>query len=380
MATTLTKKDVCGSALLIDSIRRFDWKFVEYYCEHKPSFIEHTRTLGNNTVLHQVCSVGSAPNHIIELIHNVWAQATNVQNRYGDTPLHITTRTSSHTLYKVNLLMEFNPNALLVKNHLGYTPLAIAIVSGSIFPVIRMIVEKEPTLLFEEDENGRSPVQLLISSFQKNIPGSLALRSYLEGGMMSNILSKFWAKLQYLIMRTYERKLGKTFGSIDDNLLCHAILAQGLEGEILRQILAIALSIDKTLAMVVEVESRNSPLHILAERKDFIACGAILSKCPDAAMIKNRQGRLPLHFAMEKEAINSSKDIIKIHERGKLENIHERGKLRMNILKFVAANPEALEYQDTCGVKTGFYPYMIAAADGDLQLTLDMLLMRSIIE
>jgi hypothetical protein len=329
--------------------------------------IELTRTSGNNTILHQACSVGSAPNHIIAKIHNVWAQATDVQNRHGDTPLHILTRVSSRSSYKVNLLMELNPSALFVKNDLGYTPLGTAIVSGSSFPVIQMIVEKEPSLLLEEDKNGRSPVQLLISSFQQNIPGSLALRSYLKDGYMGNILCKFWKKLQHLIMRTYERKLGETFGSIDDTFFCHATLAQGIEGETLRQVLAVALSIEKTLAMKIEAEFGNSPLHILAERKDFIACGAILSKCPDAVMIKNHQERLPLHFAMDRNLMHSSEHLV---------NIYEKDKWRMNVLKFVVANPESLECQDSC---SGFYPYMIAAAEEDLQLTFDMLLEHPVI-
>mmetsp|Transcript_2256 Transcript_2256/g.3449 ORF Transcript_2256/g.3449 Transcript_2256/m.3449 type:complete len:369 (-) Transcript_2256:83-1189(-) len=356
------KDDIFGS-VCIDLIRRgFDWESVEYYCEYNPDIIELTRTSGNNTILHEVCNVGSAPIHIIEKIHSVWGLATNVQNKYGDTPLHVATRVAQRSSNKVKMLMDFNPSALLVKNNTGYSPLATAIVSGAFLPVIQMIAEKEPSLLLAEDENNRSPVQLLISSFQKNIPGTLALRSYLNDGLMRNILRGFWTKLQYLVMRTYERKLGKNFGSIDNSMICHAMLAQGLKGESLQQVLAIALSIDRTHALQVEAESGKCLLHILAKQKEFIATKEVLKRCPDAVMIKDFKGRLPLHIAMERDAIQRN------------GSVKEEDKWRINVVNFVAANSEALEYQDTCGETIGFYPFMIAAAEDNLQLTFDMLL------
>jgi hypothetical protein len=258
--------------------------------------------------------------------------------------------------------MEFNPSALLIKNNTGYSPLATAIVSRAFLPVIQMIAEKEPSLLLAEDENNRSPVQLLISSFQKNIPGSLALRSYLKDGLMRNILRGFWTKLQYLLMRTYERKLGKNFGSIDNSMICHAILAEGIKGESLKQVLAIALSIDRTHALQVEAEFGKCPLHILAKQKEFIAAKEVLKRCPDAVMVKDFRGRLPLHIAMNRDAIQRS------------ESVKEKEKWGINVANFVSANPEALECQDTCGATIGFYPFMIAAVEEDLQLTFDMLL------
>jgi ankyrin repeat protein len=356
------KDDIFGS-VCIDLIRRgFDWKSVEYYCEHKPSIIKLTRTSGNNTILHEVCNVGSAPIHVIEKILSVCGLATNVQNKYGDTPLHVATRAAQRSSNKVKLLMEFNPSALLIKNNTGYSPLATAIVSRAFLPVIQMIAEKEPSLLLAEDENNRSPVQLLISSFQKNIPGSLALRSYLKDRLMRNILRGFWTKLQYLLMRTYERKLGKNFGSIDNSMICHAILAEGIKGESLKQVLAIALSIDRTHALQVEAEFGKCPLHILAKQKEFIAAKEVLKRCPDAVMVKDFRGRLPLHIAMNRDAIQRS------------ESVKEKEKWGINVANFVSANPEALECQDTCGATIGFYPFMIAAVEEDLQLTFDMLL------
>ena len=354
----------CDHALLVDLIRRGQWDTVECLCDNNPTIIEIARTKANNTILHELCSNGSAPYALVKKVMHIWNDATMLQNKHGDTPLHLTTRVSQDSSYKVKLLVECNQDALNVKNNAGQTPLGTACVSNARLDVIELLVDTCPALLLVKDEYGRTPAELLWSSVQKNIPGSLAIRRYLnDGGEMGNILTKAWSKFQFCIMESYRYSnagQGRDDTSImqPDNMLCHAIIDQNVQGGNLDQVLAIALTIEPNLAMQVD-EKGNTPLHILAGRNnDLKAINAVLQKCPHSATKKNKDGRLPLHIAVNK----GKEEYFSVEKWRKIVNC------------IVEANIDALDCQD--GEKGNLYPFMIAASEGDVQLTYSMLLQR----
>ena len=342
-----------ASTLLFDLIRHnFAWGSVEYICENNPAIIELARSSANGTVLHEICAIGSAPNHIVEKVLRVWEGACLKQNKYGDTPLHAATRSSQISSGRTKLLVDCNADALTIRNNAGHTPLATALVSGACLHVIEMLVEKETSVLLMKDEHGQTPTQLLWSSFQQNIPGLLAIKSYFQGDVeMSNILKKFWIKFKYCSMESYKLTQNLRDASVDDRMLCHVILAQDLKEIFLHQALAIALIDDKELAMQTD-DTGNNPLHVLVEKNKFKSIDVILKLCPCTARIKNKDGRKPLHIA--------------------LDRLKESG-ARKIIMRIVEADVDALGCKDS---SDGLYPFMNAAVFGDVQMTYEFLLER----
>lgn len=303
------------------------------------------------------------------------------KNKYGDTPLHLSAQ-SSQTTNPVNvLLLDANSDALKMRNKAGYTPLDLALVSGACFSAIKLFVEKEPSLLVMSDEGGMTPTQLLWSSFQKNIPGLLAMKRYLKssnGGEdeMGNILRKFWTKFKYCAIGSYRiahyghedaqrQLLPLGLDAANDKLLCHAILDQGLKDIFVCQALAIALMGNTSLATQTD-EAGDTPLHILAGRQNCKPLEIFLELCPsdarNAAFIGNKEGRMPLHIAMD--------GLNRLKRKG--DDYDERKMVEL----ILTANADALDYQDSTNEKDGLYPFMIAALANDLQLTYDMLLKR----
>jgi len=369
--------------LLIDLIRyHFAWDIVNYICDNNPINVAIARTSANNTALHEICGVGSAPYQTVVKILQVRTNTCLAQNKYGDTPLHVSARNSQKSLGRTKLILECHPEALKIRNNAGHTPLDTALVSCASFPVIKLLVEKEPTLLLmrSDDNGGLTPLQLLWSSFQNNLVGALALKSYLSGreDRMRSVLEKFWRKAKFCTMMSYrlgldEKDAHTNIITDDDNndndrhLLCHAILAQ--TSKLLHQPLKIALMENHELAMQKDLAG-NTPLHIVTKTKDYKSIEVILNLCPSSARIKDGDGRLALHIALvglkdEKDdgvnrntctSTRSSKIVTRV--------------LKTNVDASGCPDPDPLN--DTYGL----FPFMIAATYHNLQLTYDMLLER----
>jgi len=340
------------SSLLFDLIRQdFAWDAVEIICEKHPEIIELARTSGKGTVLHELCSIGSAPFLLVKKVLRVWEGACFEQNKYGDTPLHAATRSSQISSGKIKLLIDCCPDALVVKNGSGHSPLATAMISGACFPVIQMLVEKDRSILLMKDDHGHTPTELLWASFQKNIPGSLAIKSYLHGrSEMRSILQKFWVKFIYCVMESFRLSRSRS-DNTENCMLCHAILDQNLGNIAMHQAIVIALIWNKELAMQTD-ENGNNTLHSLILMNRFKEIDTVLQLCPCVARQKNKEGRKPLHIALDRHKENGAVEAIR---------------------KILDADIDALDCKEPF---SNLYPFMISAVFGNLQMTYEFLLER----
>lgn len=389
---------------LQDLIRRhYAWDEISHICEHKPHIIQLTIFPNGNTVLHEVCSIGSAPHSIVTQIASIWPDAALLRNKHGDSPLHIAARNSQQSSARVRFLVHLNHDALLYKNHAGQTPIGTACVSVAWLPVIEILVEACPFALVVRDQYGRSPIALLWLSYLKTVVGAIAVQNYIRNsggvdGGMSRGLGRFWDKFRFCVLTAYPAILNNSASSImqepreiesnsdseeqdeirdddhdhhanDDSLLLHAILAQNIRKGTNHQILAIALTNNPNLALIVDRCGQN-PLHKLAAGTDILSVQVLLKKCPDCAKRTNRQGRLPLHIALQ-----SWKETGNKHEEGKGQ--HRKWTKKVDLI--VNAHVDALDIPD-CGVAgsnfDGLYPFMIAACLDDISMTYEILSRR----
>jgi len=329
---------------------------------------------------------------------------TLLQNKYGDTPLHVATRVSQQSSSKVRFLMQLEPKALEMKNHVGCTPLGVACISGVWLPVLEMMVDEYPDALMMVDDDGNTPIHLLWLHFLKTVPGALAIRRYVSDGgygddcEMPHLLSRFWTKFCYCVMQSHRFKNGllrnRTSEEEDgcdsredrdsssnngdngnDHMLCHAILAQSINAnQQVDQLLAIAIINDKNLALQTDGDG-NNPLHKLASGSDFKSIKVLVDQCREALSRTNDTGRLPLHIALESHPYYHHCN----NEEKNDENAEKAIKKWTKKVNYMfKADPDALHLPDLAldSELCGLYPIMVAATFDDVDMTYEMLIRR----
>jgi len=400
------QRNADAASTLQHIIRRlYAWDVIDEICTHRPYLIQNIVFSNGNTALHEICNIGSAPYALIAKVLNVWKEALAVRNKYGDTPLHITTRNSQKSLNRVKLIVEacldldvklqedregeqHSLSLLEYQNMSGQTPLATACVSIAWFPVLTLLIEKCPKALTIKDCHGHTPAEAMWGSFQKNIIGVTSIRQFLrsnddtliKGGVnsMSPLLQRFWDKFCFCVLESFEydrRRQGLTdeelqaWLSVRDKMLIHAILSEGIH-QGLDALLELALKNNPSLGMHAD-QNGNTPLHILACRekstKNNHLISILISKCRASAKEVNNQGRLPLHIAMD--------------NYWNLDNAIDYGVWQSTKIRTImVANVDALECFDTIcsenNEKVFLYPFMTAAWHGDLETTFEMIKLR----
>jgi ankyrin repeat protein len=338
---------------LVECIRNYDWKAVEFACiNHVHLFKGHEE---GSFPLHEICSIGSAPSNLVEKIFRLYPEAAILQNNSGDTPLHLKCKISQKSLDIVNLLVNHWPETLLLKNGIGHTPLAEACISAAWFPVIEKLVASEPYALSIRDNQGNSPIDLLWSSFSKNIPGVLSLKSYLRGNApMSGILARFWEKVCFCFIESFklhQNDSEKIFWEERDSghELCHSIISENLR-QCPEKLLQLALFSNPSLAHQTDING-NTPLHLAVKGKDKGAILLLLEKCVESAFHRNNHGKLPIHLL-----INNGK------------------KWHHDVVEaFIKYSPDCIASEDC---SNNLYPFMIAAASYDAATSYQLLLIK----
>lgn len=336
---------------IIQCIRRYDWKALEFACINHANLFEDALDRNLNTPLHEICSIGSAPYHLVEKIFHLFPEAALVQNKRGDTPLHLKCKISQKSLQIVNLLVEYCPNVLILKNGIGQTPLAVACDSAASFPVIEKLVESNPTSLSIRDNQGNSPIDLLWSSFLMNIPGVLSMKSYLHGMIpMSGILARFWEKVCFCLIESYklqQKSSEKLFWEkrTRGQQLCHSIISERLKQSPIK-LLQMALLSDPHLACQTD-RYGNTPLHLTAKSRDERTTLLLLKISSKSANERNAIGKLPLHLFLQ----NAGKGNHAIVEA------------------FIVASPDSIASVD----ENNLFPFMIAASSCDAATSYQLL-------
>ena len=158
------------------------------------------------TKLHWLCSMGSTPSSLIDLVALLYRQAiTMPDNRYGDTPLHLACRNSQVSIRKpINLLnrlkayQQQNLQQQQQKNKEGESstersssfPLSPSsssegnqrvLIRNRMLEVIKSLVAADPRFLSVTTFDGIPPVSALYTSYIQTIPGYMAVAHTLKG-------------------------------------------------------------------------------------------------------------------------------------------------------------------------------------------------------
>merc|ERR1719223_36606 len=67
-------------------LQSYAWEEVENMLHDAPHLFQHKLPNGN-TCLHEISSIGCAPNQLVEKIVQIYPDAAMIPNKYGDLPL-----------------------------------------------------------------------------------------------------------------------------------------------------------------------------------------------------------------------------------------------------------------------------------------------------
>jgi len=312
---------------------------------------------------------GRTPLHVAAALPNIitaescsyliesYPQACLIQDRRGYTPLHYACLNNC-SIKILEVLIEAAPGAILSQNHEGHSPLFISLSVGAPIQVIRLILRTKPQAVHIRDIRGVSPLELawllLISGkdivakdSQKEQRSATNNRSILSFAKSSTGLSgdaRLWvAKIDILLRAAFHDQVDQPLPKGRHWRAVHAAsMGSSCPPEILRfatQILPNEPS--------VRNEAGDYPIHIAAKALPYTtntppelasseSIDLLLKLYPDGAMHMNKKGSLPLHIALEN---------CKTWDHG--------------ILSLLDAFPESLWMRDPT---TKMFPFMIAAA------------------
>ena len=319
------------------------------------------------TKLHWLCSMGSTPSSLIDLVASLHPMAiTMADNRYGDTPLHLACRnaqvTPKKTRYLLHHLQEHqrqkmelsqsdgendgaNPTekadgalqGVLIRNRFGGTALHSACNHNALLEVIVDLVQVNPRLPSVTTFDGIPPVSALYTAYIQTIPGYMAVARRLKGeeSAGSGHFARFWEKVVFL--STADRLTEKV--PDPSRLVLHGLLHSS---NLLVNFYKLALKHDPGLASVPDGNG-DCALHLLLLRRPFRlkereAIAATLEAAEQPAYVRNHAGDFPLLAAI----------------RNKIP--WQKG---LDLLAQVA--PSTVQLRD---VQTNLFPFQLAASVG----------------
>lgn len=212
---------------------------------------------------------------------------------------------------------------------------------NAMLSVLQQLVHANPCILQKRTIDGTSPIRALFFPYTKTIPGTLAVASVLNGGVVTEgHFERFFNKVVFLATEFYKQRPLCPTGDIMtiNNYVVHGLLHDSTPLNLLK----VALLKNPEWAKPIDSDG-NTPLHLLVERrpyrlKESEAIHAVIDAYPDAAKISNKNGDRPLFIAIRN----------KIPWRNGLGEI-------------LTADPLALKCRD---VETGLYPFQYAAVVG----------------
>eukprot|EP00568_Trieres_chinensis_P017744 CAMPEP_0183329616 /NCGR_PEP_ID=MMETSP0160_2-20130417/84884_1 /TAXON_ID=2839 ORGANISM="Odontella Sinensis, Strain Grunow 1884" /NCGR_SAMPLE_ID=MMETSP0160_2 /ASSEMBLY_ACC=CAM_ASM_000250 /LENGTH=450 /DNA_ID=CAMNT_0025497807 /DNA_START=41 /DNA_END=1390 /DNA_ORIENTATION=- len=282
-------------------IRSYHWNEAYARCSTHPEELQ--RYDGYNiTALHLVCRIGGAPSYLVERVVSSWPKAAEIQDtKRGNTPLHLQCMNSQRSSYEVSCLIKNCPKAASMLNKEGRSPLHVACVSNAMSPVLKQLVEADPSMLLQKDNSGATPLMLTWKAYSSSIQGMATLDAILRRGMRETSdghFGRFWYKMTFL--------LGETFAYQHNyqsrGCTVHAILATDA-CSFDTNLLSLALKLNPDWAQQKDPNG-NSPLHLAAAMAPPKAIKVMVEAGPrtdleSAASEPNCFGELPLFLAIK---------------------------------------------------------------------------------
>jgi hypothetical protein len=290
------------------------WNEVERRLADFPDEASHPLRNGSPsrgwTRLHWLCSMGSTPGRIIELVASLHTEAVALPDKkYGDTPLHIACRNSFTTTDKVQglLLHHRDPEAILIRNHFGGTALHSASNHNALLGVLQALVQANDRILRVPTFQGVHAVTTLWQAYAQTIPGHMCVARILQtGGCPStpeeSHFERFWDKCTFLATEYFRRSPSCPDHVTDKQQLQKYVLHGLIQSNVPIKLFQVALKRDPTYALVTDAHG-NMPMHLLLESRPYRlkekeAILTLLPVAPQAASHANHQRDVPLVIAI----------------------------------------------------------------------------------
>ncbi|GKY92396.1 hypothetical protein MPSEU_000210500 [Mayamaea pseudoterrestris] len=259
------------------------------------------------TRLHQLCSIGSAPVALIDLVARIDPSAIiQTERMHGDTCLHIIARNSQISATKLKSLLghleEKNRDGMLIRNMLGGTALHSAANHNAVLEAFQILVISNVQIIRMTTLDGTHAISTLWNSFIQTIPGTMLVARMLKQAeaVHDPLFERFWSKAEFLALE-YVRFLGLTdVQNISDSGSC--VLHGLLKLNAVIKFFEVALKRNRAFALARDVEG-NLPIHRLLEYRPYRlkerdAIRSLLEAAPEAAMVMNDFNDCPLLLAI----------------------------------------------------------------------------------
>lgn len=324
---------------------------------HKKSCAS-VKNLDGKVPLHYAAALGEqATVEAIDVLINAYPSGAAIKEfKNGSCPLHYACAFRAPEDV-INDLISSYPTISLEKDKAGNFPIHLAIIYGASSSVLLRLIEVSPECAKEVDGKQRLPLHLaiqycssvdVISALIRSYPRSLAIPDS-NGRIPLHLAFKYKISLQAIETLLREDGSITCMGEDSENLekfkqksssmstnyaILHSAIEYGSGGDVINLILRVAplaasqlsedgklpihfaawhqapLGVIKALVRanpdglkIKEKKYENLPLHYAAQYQcEVRAASFILTAYSDAALIRNKKGRLPIHLAARYKA------------------------------------------------------------------------------
>jgi len=232
------------------------------------------------------------------------------------------------------------PKDLLLKNRFGGTVLDSACGSQAGLPVIKAIVQANPSIILERTKPyNHTALTSLWHSHLQSIPGHMQIARILEGDEVTEgHFQRFWDKVEFLACESFKRSGLMPEGEDTMKYILHGLIHLRVPLNALK----VAIKRKPELTRVPDCDG-NYPLHHIVIRrpfrvKDVQLIKELLVAHPKAAGERNKEGHTPLFIA-----------------------IRDRMGWDDGLGELVYADVDVLSSTDK---ETGLFPFLLAASLG----------------
>ena len=313
---------------MVDLIEANLWDAVYHEFELHPELARevHNPSRLGWTKLHWLCSMGSAPPALLDLVARANPNAITLADaRFGDTCLHIVCRNSQTSSEKVRILLQhlLSKDAVLLRNYFGGTALHSAANHNATLETLQLLVEANPSVLKATTRDGLYALSALWHAYMQTIPGYMTIARLLHDPTSVQDdapFERFWSKVMYLATESYwytlltapipyrsnhnsplqssPRPIRPTDATMASGIVLHGLL----QCNVVFQFFKVALAKCPSLAGNPDHQG-NLPLHRLIQDRPYRlkereAISVCLRAYPDAATQTNNAGEYPLWMAI----------------------------------------------------------------------------------
>jgi Ankyrin repeats (3 copies) len=224
--------------------------------------------------LHMLCALRASVSCVKACYKLFTAAIEDMESSNLGSPLHFSCAFAGNdSVDVVRYLAKKRPEALLLQNKDGYTPLHLAVHSTSCEDVVSLLTAKEPAATAQVDHLGRTPLHIACSEVEEP---SLAI---------VQDLTEVYATVA-------------TVKAADGSWPLWSVL--GYKPERVEEIVKDLIVSNPEGASIRHDVSNEMPLHkALKNNHELIVVRDIVRANPEALLLFDRDGNLPLHIAVE---------------------------------------------------------------------------------